>query len=96
MDFSNHLLLVSVALAITNFFAFVMVGVDKRKSSHDHQRVPEVYFFLWSVFFASPGVLLGMIMFRHKTKKWTFIFGITLLLLQQALLMYYLIINFVL
>lgn len=90
MDFSNHLWIVAIALATINFFAFVMVGIDKRRSSHEHQRVPEVYFFLWAVFFASPGVLLGMLAFHHKTKKWSFIFGITLLVIQQSVLSYFL------
>lgn len=80
--------LIAIALVALNFFAFVLVGVDKRRSSHDHQRIPELYFFFWAIFFSSLGVLLGMLVFHHKTRKLSFIIGISALLLQQITLLY--------
>lgn len=94
--FSNPVWLVALVLGAINLIAFAFVGIDKSKSAHDHQRVPELYFFIWATFLSSLGVLLGMLVFRHKTRKWTFIFGITLLVIQQILLLYFLTVNFIL
>lgn len=88
--------LIALLLGLLNLIAFVFVGIDKSRSAHDHQRVPELYFFIWAVFFSSFGVLLGMLIFHHKTRKWSFILGITLLVIQQSLLIYFLTINFLL
>jgi uncharacterized membrane protein YsdA (DUF1294 family) len=68
------------------------VYVDKRKSTSLHsERLPEVDFFVWAIFFSSLGVLIGMFAFHHKTQKLNFIFGIGLLLLQQIILGYFII-----
>ncbi|MCL5775060.1 MAG: DUF1294 domain-containing protein [Patescibacteria group bacterium] len=75
------------ALVVINSFAFVWVGVDKKKSLKPAaERLPEASFFFISVFFASLGVLTGMFFFRHKTRKIYFLVGIGLLLVQQILL----------
>lgn len=77
-----------LGLLILNIASFIIVGADKKKSVYGDTRIPEVSFFVWSVFFASLGVLLGMFFFHHKTRKWYFTFGIGLLVLQQALLIF--------
>lgn len=80
-----YILLFGVLAAI-NVLAFVWVGVDKQKSLNRSDRLPEVSFFFISIFFAALGVLLGMLVFRHKTRKIYFLLGIGLLLVQQILL----------
>lgn len=75
-----------VALFFINILAVVMVGIDKQRSIHRSERFPEVYFFFLGSCFASAGVLAGMFLFRHKTQKMYFLVGISLLLLQQVLL----------
>ncbi len=80
--------LIITVIASLNFLAFILVGIDKSRSAHDHRRVPEMYFFLWAIFFSSLGVLIGMLIWHHKTRKLTFTVGITLLLLQQIALLY--------
>ncbi len=76
-----------IALVIINSFAFVWVGVDKKRSLKPAgDRLPEASFFFISVFFASLGVLIGMFVFRHKTRKMYFPVGLSLLLVQQILL----------
>jgi uncharacterized membrane protein YsdA (DUF1294 family) len=86
---STQLIIIGIAIAI-NLIAFVLVGYDKERSVSAERRVPEVYFFFWSIFFSSFGVLAGMLTFHHKTRKWTFIIGITALLLEQSALLYFL------
>lgn len=90
MNLTESTWIIIIILGTLNLLAFGLVGVDKSKSAHDHQRVPELYFFIWAIFFSSIGVLLGMLTFHHKTKKLSFIIGIGVLLLQQVALLYFL------
>ena len=82
----NLYILFFSALVTINSFAFVWVGLDKKKSLSRSERLPEASFFFISVLFASLGVLTGMFFFRHKTRKIYFPVGLTLLLIQQILL----------
>ena len=72
------------ALLLVNVVAFVLVGMDKKRSVNNSERLPEVYLFFIAIFFASLGVFLGMFFFHHKTRKIYFPLGIGLLILQQA------------
>ncbi len=79
-------IVLSAALVFINILAIVAVGIDKRRSMQRVERFPEVYFFFLACCFASLGVFAGMFLFRHKTQKMYFLVGISLLLLQQVLL----------
>lgn len=79
------------AFGVINFLSFIYVLLDKKKAINNHIRVPEVNFFLWGVFGGSLGILLGMYMFHHKTKKWYFLVGFSFLILQNTLLIFKLI-----
>ncbi len=82
----NFLLIV---LAIVNIAAFIIVGLDKRKSvKGDDDRYPEVSFFLMATIFGSLGIFLGLFAFRHKTRKVYFPLGIGFILIQQLVLLY--------
>lgn len=76
------------AIGLINLLAFIVIGTDKKRSINNDERVSEVNLFLWAIFFGSAGVLLGMLAFRHKTQKLKFIFGVTVLLLQQLITIY--------
>ncbi len=82
------LTIVIIVLCALNLGAFILVGVDKSKSLGESERVPEIYFFVWAACGASLGVLLGMFVFHHKTRKLSFVLGIGLLLIEQVLLIY--------
>ena len=41
-----------------------------------------------AVMFGSIGVYLGMLAFRHKTRKWYFLIGIPMLFLENLALLY--------
>ena len=84
---TNNLLILSCLLVLVNLIAFVLVGIDKKRSVHNAERVPEVYLFFIAVFFAALGVGLGMLWFRHKTRKLYFVVGMGLLFLEQAALL---------
>lgn len=81
-----------VYVLIINIVAFVQILVDKRKAINNQERTPEAHFFFYSALFGSAGVLLGMLIYRHKTRKWYFVIGIPLIFLQNifsAMLIYY-------
>ena len=85
--------LFGLVLLIINVFAFVMVGIDKRKSVLDSERLPEVNFFLMSAVFGSLGIFLGMYYFHHKTRKAYFPLGVGFLLIHQSVLIWLIIKN---
>lgn len=73
-------------LAAVNLVAFTVYGVDKAKARRGAWRVPEKTLFLLPLLGGSVGALLGMLVFRHKTKHWYFVWGIPLILLAQIAL----------
>lgn len=77
-------------LAAINILAFFITGSDKRKSMRggNPERTPEGLLFFMAIIFGAVGVYLGMLTFRHKTKKWYFQLGIPLLILQNLATLY--------
>ena len=73
-------------LAAVNLVTFTVYGVDKAKARRGVWRVPEKTLFLLPLLGGSVGALLGMLVFRHKTKHWYFVWGIPLILLAQIAL----------
>ena len=65
---------------------FTVYGVDKAKARRGAWRVSEKTLFLLPLLGGSVGALLGMLVFRHKTKHWYFAWGIPLILLAQIAL----------
>ena len=63
------LLLILIAL---NLVAFVLYGLDKLKAKRGAWRIPEATLLLIAALGGSLGALLGMELFRHKTKHWKF------------------------
>ena len=73
-------------LVAVNLVTFTVYGVDKAKARRGAWRVPEKTLFLLPLLGGSVGALLGMLVFRHKTKHWYFVWGIPLILLAQIAL----------
>ncbi len=81
-----HTVLITYIILV-NLWGFVLMGIDKRKAKKHLWRVPERTLFLTALFLGSIGILVGMRVFRHKTKHRSFTFGIpAILILQLALL----------
>lgn len=76
----------AVYLAVINLATFIVYGADKRRARKGKWRVPEKTLFLLPLLGGSVGALLGMRMFRHKTKHWYFVWGIPAILLAQIAL----------
>ena len=73
-------------LAAVNVVTFTVYGIDKRKARRGAWRIPEKTLFLLPLLGGSVGALLGMKVFRHKTKHWYFVWGIPIILLAQTAL----------
>lgn len=52
------------------------------------QRIPEKTLFVTAAVGGSIGAILGMWLFRHKTKHWYFVFGMPGILLVQLLIVW--------
>lgn len=89
MILDDKSLLVASIFAAINILAFLIMLIDKIKSTKSNaERISEGQLFFLATFFAALGVYLGMFTFRHKTKKWYFLIGIPLLIAQNLALVY--------
>ena len=68
-------------LAGINLLAFCAFGWDKRLAQRGRRRVPEMRLLLYAALGGALGALLGMLRFRHKTRKPLFRILVPLLLL---------------
>jgi uncharacterized membrane protein YsdA (DUF1294 family) len=74
-----------LALLLYNTLVFLAYGWDKLKAVRGGRRTPEATLLWMAACLGGPGALLGMLVWRHKTRKPRFAFGIPLLTLVQAL-----------
>ena len=82
----------AIYLVGINILTFLIYGADKWKAKRDKWRIPEDTLIWLAIVGGSVGALLGMYLFRHKTKHRKFQIGIPVILLVQAGLLYFFII----
>ncbi|MFC1638406.1 DUF1294 domain-containing protein [Patescibacteria group bacterium] len=86
---NGEVLSVVLFFVIVNLIAFFSMMIDKIQSRKSGStRISEGLLFFMATFFGSVGVYTGMFTFRHKTRKWYFIIGIPLLVLQNISFLY--------
>ncbi|MCI6261421.1 DUF1294 domain-containing protein [Pyramidobacter sp. SM-530-WT-4B] len=81
-------------LAVMNLGAFAAYGIDKkiaqrnglRDDDVDASRISEKALFLWALCGGALGALLGMKVWRHKTRHWYFVWGVPAILFAQLAL----------
>ena len=73
--------------------AFAAMGVDKRRARLDRWRIRESTFFILALVGGSPGAVLGMRVFHHKTRHWYFKFGLPAILIAQIVLVIWLVLK---
>ena len=61
-----------VVYAIVSIVTFLAYGLDKRKAKKKRWRTPESVLLGLGFFGGSVGALIGMNLFRHKTRHWYF------------------------
>lgn len=76
-------LLLAIYLISANGVGFVLFGVDKARAKNGQWRIPEKVLLGSALLGGASGCLAGMYLFRHKTRRWYFRWGIPLILLLQ-------------
>lgn len=68
-----HLYYYLIVLGIVSFITLILYISDKRKAIKGKWRIPEKVLLGCSFCFGAIGGLIGMYIFRHKTKHWYFV-----------------------
>lgn len=68
---------------LINLVAWGLMGVDKHRAQKHEWRIPERTLFVVALLGGSLGAVLGMYLWRHKTKHWYFVIGMPLILAVQ-------------
>lgn len=83
------LLVIAAYFLLVNLIGFCSMGIDKRKAVKGTFRIPEANLFIIALIGGSIGSICGMYTFRHKTRKWYFVYGMpAILILQIALIVF--------
>ncbi len=77
-------------LLLMDLLLFAFMGADKRKAKRKAWRVPERALFTLAALGGGAGGILGMLLFRHKTKHVSFILGFPALTVLNGVLAYFL------
>ena len=77
-------------LVIFNALGFLLMLLDKEKAKKSAWRIPERTLMLVAAVGGSLGALIGMRLFRHKTKHLKFVIGIPVLLVLHIVLLMFL------
>ena len=84
----NAFTLLVCYLAGINAAGLLLTGIDKRRAKRHAYRIPEATLFLIAIAGGSIGCIIGMYLFRHKTKHPSFVIGMPLILLAQLLMIF--------
>lgn len=85
----NQATYIIVLYLLINAIAFATMLVDKIKSTRPGaERISEGMLFFMATAFGSLGVYAGMFAFWHKTRKWYFLLGIPMLIIENSAVVY--------
>ena len=74
-----------IYLILINLITFLAMYIDKRKAKKGKRRIPEKTLFILVGLGGGIGGILGMYLFRHKTKKTRFVIGFPAILIFEVL-----------
>ncbi|KGO95464.1 DUF1294 domain-containing protein [Flavobacterium enshiense] len=78
-----------IYLSAINGFAFLLYGIDKWLAVNQKSRIPERFLLAFAFMGGSIGALSGMVLYRHKISKLSFLWKFFVILIFQALLVYH-------
>jgi len=85
----NILLYILITFALINIITFFVMLVDKRKAiNSSNKRIPEGKIFFAATMLGALGVYMGILIFHHKNRKWYFLIGMPILIIQNISLIY--------
>ncbi|MFB3386212.1 DUF1294 domain-containing protein [Flavobacterium sp. LAR06] len=71
-----------------NIFVFILAAYDKYLARKNKRRIPENTLFFLEAIGGTIGLLLAMLLFKHKTSKTSFIVKFSAIFLIQIVLIY--------
>lgn len=74
-----------IYVALVNLLGLYAMYNDKLRAKKRAFRVPEATLFAIAIIGGSIGCIIGMYLFRHKTRHWYFVYGMPLILVLQIL-----------
>ena len=86
---------IAIYLCIINVIGFLAMFIDKKKAQKGAWRIREQSLFYITFLGGGVGTILGMYMFRHKTKKLRFTIGFPVILITEIILFGYLIYKYI-
>ncbi len=84
--FMDPISLIIIYLLAVNVVSFAAMGIDKQKARKHAWRIPESTLFVLAIIGGSIGSILGMRLFRHKTRHRSFVYGMPAILIVQIIL----------
>ncbi len=90
MEIGVPMIIILGYLLVVNVVGFVLMFVDKKRAQNNQWRIKEATLFLTAAIGGSIGSMLGMKVFRHKTKHLSFLIGMpAIFIIQVALVIGY-------
>ena len=74
-----------IYFALVNLLGFYAMYTDKQRAKKRAFRIPEATLFTIAIIGGSIGCIIGMYLFRHKTRHWYFVYGMPLILILQII-----------
>lgn len=78
-----------IYLILINIITFVVMGIDKKKAKFGKWRISESALFTLVLLGGGIGGIVGMYVFRHKTKKMRFVIGFPAILIFEIFVIIY-------
>ena len=78
-----------IYLIAVNIAAFAVMGADKYRAQRNKWRISESSIFALGLIGGGAGIYLGMKLFRHKTKHLEFTLGIPVIIILNAIALWY-------
>ena len=75
--------ILTVYLCIINLISFCQMGADKARAKKGMRRIREKVLFGTAAIGGSVGAVVGMSLFRHKTKHTSFVIGMPAILIAH-------------
>ena len=91
MSLSNSMSVFIPYFMIINLTTFILFAIDKKRSKTNKWRIPEARLLIFSFIGGGIGGFIGMMIFRHKTKKPKFTIGMPILIILNILAAIYII-----
>lgn len=86
MEIIVPMIIIAGYLLVINMTGFVLMFIDKRRAQNNQWRIKEATLFLTAAIGGSIGSMLGMKVFRHKTKHLSFLIGMPAIFIVQVAL----------